>query len=213
MTAPSAPLAPCVARRADVRRVLLEAGLAAILGAALALLANQISPAGLKLTRDYFPKTAVGAMPVPPPVPTSTNVVSAAARLQAKGLQPLAHTNALQWFASPDYAQDRVIFVDARDDRHYQEGHIPGAYQFDHYHPENYIAAVLPVCLTAERIVVYCTGGDCEDSEFAAITLTGAGLAREKLFIYTGGVTEWKASGQALETGARRSGQLLGGKP
>ena len=209
MTTPPTRLAPGIAQRTNVSRVLLEASLAAAIGAVLALLANQLSPAGLKLSRPYFPKVAVGATPAPTP----TNAVSTASRLQAKGLQPLGHTNVLQWFSSPEYAQDQVVFVDARDDLHYQAGHIPGAYQFDHYHPENYIAAVLPACLAARKIVVYCTGGDCEDSEFAAITLTGAGLAREKLFIYTGGVTEWKAAGQALETGARRSGQLLDAKP
>jgi hypothetical protein len=30
------------------------------------------------------------------------------------------------------------------DDEHYRAGHIPGAFQLDHYHPENYLAAVLP---------------------------------------------------------------------
>jgi rhodanese-related sulfurtransferase len=67
----------------------------------------------------------------------------------------------------------------------------------------------MPLCLTAQKIVVYCTGGECEDSEFAAIMLRDAGVPRENLFVYTGGITEWKSQGRPVETGARASGQML----
>jgi rhodanese-related sulfurtransferase len=101
-----------------------------------------------------------------------------------------------------------VVFVDARDDQHYQEGHVPGAYQLDHYRPEKYLAPVLLVCQTAHQIVVYCNGGDCEDSEFTAITLRDAGILREKLLIYGGGLTEWLTNGLPVEIGPRNSGNL-----
>ena len=106
-----------------------------------------------------------------------------------------------------------MIFIDARDDHHYASGHIPGAWQFHHYRAENYLPAVLPVCLTALQVVVYCTGGDCEDSEFAAIMLREAGVPRDALSVYAGGITEWTANGLPVETGTRRSGELLKPKP
>jgi rhodanese-related sulfurtransferase len=58
------------------------------------------------------------------------------------------------------------------------------------------------------KVVVYCNGGECEDSEFAAIMLRDAGVPREALFIYAGGITEWKAQRLPMEAGARRSGEL-----
>ena len=68
---------------------------------------------------------------------------------------------------------------------------------------------MLNPCLQASQIVVYCHGGDCEDSEFAALALTqSAGVPAQKIFIYPGGLTEWEASGQPVETGARGSGSF-----
>jgi len=119
----------------------------------------------------------------------------------------------VQLFRDVRYEQGLVVFVDARDDAHYQAGHIPGAWQFNHYRAENYLDAVLPVCLNAQQVVVYCTGGECEDSEFAAIMLRDAGVPGEKLFVFTGGFTEWAGNKLPVETGARLSGQLLDHKP
>ena len=101
------------------------------------------------------------------------------------------------------------MFIDARDDKHYSEGHIPGAWQFNHYRAENYLAEVVPVCMNAEQIIVYCAGGDCEDSESAAIMLRDASVPGEKLHVYAGGYNEWLKLEAPVETGARRSGQLL----
>jgi len=98
--------------------------------------------------------------------------------------------------------------INARDEQHYREGHIPGACEFDPYHPEKYFATVLPVCQAAEQIVLYCNGGDCDDSESAAITLRDVGIANQKLFVYTGGITEWTTNGLPVEIGGRNSGNL-----
>jgi len=67
---------------------------------------------------------------------------------------------------------------------------------------------VLPVCQAAEQIVVYCNGGDCDDSESAAILLRDVGIANRKLFIYTGGIPEWTTNGLPVEIGGRNSGNL-----
>jgi rhodanese-related sulfurtransferase len=56
--------------------------------------------------------------------------------------------------------------------------------------------------------VIYCNGGDCDDSESAAITLRDVGIANPKLFIYTGGITEWTTNGLPVEIGGRNSGNL-----
>ena len=117
---------------------------------------------------------------------------------------------AAKLFRDPRFKQNSIVFIDARDESHYQEGHIPGAYEFDPYHPDKYLAAILPICRAAEQIVVYCNGGDCDDSETAAILLRNVGIANQKLFIYGGGITEWTNNSLPVETGARNSGSLRG---
>jgi len=189
------------------------------MGAAFALAANQVSPRGLALTRNYFPGATRPLRPTMtvihvPGDAARTNAPATlvaellAARLKAQGLQLLGSNQVAQLFRDPRYEQELVVFIDARDDQHYQEGHVPGAYQLDHYRAENYVATALPVCQTADQIVVYCNGGDCEDSEFTAITLSDAGIPKAKLFVYGGGMTEWITNGLPIEIGGRRSGNL-----
>ena len=67
---------------------------------------------------------------------------------------------------------------------------------------------VLPVCQKAEQIVVYCNGGDCDDSETAALLLRDVGIPNQKLFVYGGGMAEWITNSLPVETGARNSGNL-----
>lgn len=105
------------------------------------------------------------------------------------------------------------MFLDARDEAHYQAGHIPGAHLFDHYRAPNYLPTVLPVCLVAETILVYCNGGDCEDSEFAAVTLREVGVPGDKLGVLVGGFQQWETNGLPVELGVRNSGQLREARP
>ena len=200
-----------------MKRVLQEGALVAVIGAALAFVANGLSPHRLELTRDYFPGTKLTS---PTPV-AGTNLTGAAAettnsplellsvRLRENGLQLADSNKVMQLFRDPRREQDGVIFIDARDDEHYRAGHIPGAYHFDRFHPENYLTNVLQVCLTAQQIVFYCNGGDCDDSEHAAIMLRDSiGIPKEKVFVYGGGINEWTTNGLPIELGPRNSGQF-----
>jgi rhodanese-related sulfurtransferase len=187
-------------RQPEIKEVLLEAVLVAVIGAAFAFAANGISPLGLKLARNYFPTMTRRS------APSAVQLLSA--RLKEKGVQVLDGQQAARLFQDPRCQQEMIVFIDARDARHYEEGHVPGAYLFDPYRQEKYLATVLPVCQVAEQIVVYCNGGDCEDSEFAAEALRDAGVANQKLFVYTGGITEWTTNSLPVETGARKSGNL-----
>jgi len=218
---PSDPSIPALPNRTSrVRAVLAEAAIVAVIGGLFALALNALSPRGLTLARDYFPG-AIRNASLPPaasnlisaattgtntPTPTATELI--AARLKAKNLQVVSIDDIRQLLHDPRLQQNSVVIVDARDDAHYQAGHIPGAYLFDHYRAPQYLAAVLPVCLLAEQVIVYCLGGDCEDSEFAAVTLRDAGVSNEKLAVYAGGFTEWSTNGLPVELGARGSGVL-----
>ncbi len=185
---------------------------------ALAFAANALSPRGLTLTRNYFPTAR--AITAPGPVAGSGTILGDTNRV-LPALEPLAQQLKQEGLGLADsnlvtrlyqdarYQTGSIVFVDARDDDHYQRGHIPGAYQLDYYHPAPFLGTVLPACQIAEQIVVYCNGGDCEDSKHTAIFLRDAGVPASKLFVYAGGITEWLTNGSPVETGTRQSGTLL----
>jgi rhodanese-related sulfurtransferase len=197
----------------NAKAVVFEALFIAALGLVFALAANALSPRGLRLSRNYFPDAETPA-PVSSTVAATTSASTSAPnatiqRLQQRGLQLVSSNEVVELFRDPRYEQGLVVFIDARDDQHYGAGHIPGAWQFHHYRADDYLPTILPVCLNALKVVVYCSGGECEDSEFAAIMLRDAGVPRDLLFVYAGGILEWKASGLPVETGARLSGEFL----
>jgi rhodanese-related sulfurtransferase len=204
--------------------VVLEALCIAGMGAAFALLANALSPRGLSLTRDPFhlearPPTATARVSSPAQsggtgLPAAGEAEAAlAARLAASGLALVRSNQVEQLFRDPRRDAELVVFVDARDEPKYEEGHIPGAYRLDPYRPERELSSLLSVCATAEQIVVYCQGADCEDSELAAVILRDAGVPGSRLVVYAGGLGEWTTNGLPVELGARRSGRLRNAVP
>jgi rhodanese-related sulfurtransferase len=201
----------------QVNRVLQEAVVVALIGAALAFTANALSPRGLKLSRNYFPATRLVA-PAPSAGANGTAAIvpgtnspreRLSAQLRENGLQLADSNKVIQLFRDPRREQEGIIFIDARDDEQYGAGHIPGAYQFYHFQPEKYLTNVVQVCLTAEQMVFYCSGGECDVSVQAAVTLRDIiRIPREKLFVYDGGFAEWATNGLPIELGTRNSGQF-----
>jgi len=187
-------------------------------GIALAFAANQISPRGLALARNYFPTGTNNSVRAAANVGASTvgagtNSASfsfaqqLAAQMKQAGLQLIDGHQASQLFH--DSRSNRgIVFIDARDQSYYRESHIPGAYEFDPSHPESYFPAVLLVCRAAEQIVVYCNGGDCDDSQTAALLLRDVGIPNSKIFVYGGGITEWTNNRLPVEIGDRNGGNL-----
>jgi len=206
--------------------VLFEGLLIAVAGAVLSFSANWLatqltrhssSPMGLELCRNYFPEAGTPS----PAGPADANLHSQTggstnaaleplrARLRSQGLRLADSNQVSRLFQDPRRELNLVVFVDAREDpQQYHEGHVPGAYFFNHYHPDTYLGAVLPACQIAQEVVVYCTGGECEDSQFAAVMLRDAGIANDKIQVYGGGITEWVTNGWPVELGERNSGQI-----
>ena len=207
-------------------KALLEAAIVAVLGIAFAFLANQLSPRGLSPAMNYFPGGTAASQPphtaVPGQVSNSASAQPPALspdealreRIKTNGLQFLDRAGVEKLFHDPRRQEDLILFIDARDPDHYQEGHIPGAFDFYPYYPQKYLESVLAPCQIAEQIIVYCTGGDCEDSLSAALYLrAAAGVSSGKLFIYGGGFTEWDAAKLPVETGQRNSGDIRNPAP
>jgi rhodanese-related sulfurtransferase len=192
-----------------------EALLVALAGLVFALLANQLSPRGLSLTRNYFPAIAGGSpstMREQTVAATNQSPAEAlAVQIKASGLKLASGGQVIAWLADPRHQTQQIIFVDARNEEEFLQGHLPGAWLFDPYQPEKYFPAVLPSCQAAEQIIVYCHGGDCDDSLSAANLLKDAGIPAAKLWIYGGGMSEWETNGQPLEIGPQNSGQFKKG--
>jgi rhodanese-related sulfurtransferase len=104
-------------------------------------------------------------------------------------------------FEDPQTAQGLNIFVDARDDEHFAEGHIPGALQCFPYEAKRCLDRVKAAADGADKVIVYCEGGDCEDSIFMCRELTEAGVPTEAVFLFEGGWKEWSARGLPTEGG------------
>jgi rhodanese-related sulfurtransferase len=199
-----------VARSSRSLRLLFEAFIVTVVGVALAFAANQLSPRGLKLTRNY----AVDESPAPLANTNGTNT-TLESRLEEKNLQLIKRPAVEQLFHDPRLPQNLVLIIDAREEGAYLLGHIPGAYEFSPYYPENYLPTLLPLFSFAEQIIVYCTGGEeCPDSQAAALYLRDTvGIPNSKIFVYGGGFDEWEAAGLPTEKGPRNSGDIHeGGK-
>lgn len=172
----------------------------ALVGASFAFAANEMSPRGLKLQRNYFPSgiaaaTNAATITSPPRVANSERD-AVALRLKSKGLVCIGRDEVERLLGDP-----QVIFIDARAEEKFEAGHLAGAYELDAYHPERNLGTVLPLCQAATKVVVYCAGGECEDADAVAILLRDAGVAGDHLAVYGGGMDDWSSQHKPVEKG------------
>lgn len=84
-----------------------------------------------------------------------------------------------------------AIFIDARPEDHYLEGHIAGARNIYESEWQAHIPDLVQISRD-QLIVTYCGGGDeCELSHDLAKDLQGIGF--KKVVVYTGGIKDWTA--------------------
>jgi rhodanese-related sulfurtransferase len=89
------------------------------------------------------------------------------------------------------HSQKLAVFIDARDQWEFSEGHIPGAvnipeFSFD---PDNLILASIDF---DSLLIIYCDGDDCDTSKRLAKEIINLGY--KNVFVFLGGFTEWKNS-------------------
>ena len=104
-------------------------------------------------------------------------------------------------FDDPNTEMGLNVFVDARNDEAYEDGHIPGAIQADHYWIEDFIDNILLHAQVAEKLIVYCNGGNCEDSILVCSDLLDAGVSYDKIYLFAGGWEAWTAANMPVATG------------
>jgi len=96
----------------------------------------------------------------------------------------------------------KVPFLDARRTEVFREGHVAGARPFSVWESDidrKVVDLVGEGRDTAAPIVVYCSGGDCEDSHLLAQKLWGAGFGN--VLVYKDGFPDWVRRGGAIRTG------------
>lgn len=154
----------------------------------VALIANAFNDSsGLKLGRDYFPAEAA-------PAQRSTPLEH-----QFQSLT-LEDAKLYQEYAA---GEQGVVFLDARSEKLYRAGHIPGSHLCHHYQQDRYIPDLLPMMREADIVVIYCAGGDCEDSiQLATDLVYTHGLPLELMAIYEGGYDEWTQAELPVREGA-----------
>ncbi len=173
------------------RTLLGEAVLLAAITLAVALVANALHPKGLDLGRDYFPAPEIdveGNGEVKQGLQHDFNLISFD---DVKAWQP--------------YAKDEdggVVILDARSEKDYEVGHIPGARLCHHYHQDLYVPELLSLMNAADMVIIYCAGGECEDSiQLATDLVFTHGVHKELISIYEGGWEQWTEAGLDVQEG------------
>ena len=105
------------------------------------------------------------------------------------------------------FARGDALFIDARSQSLYAEGHILNAVNYPA--EENREALSRPLDAGSNRIlVVYCEGGDCLASVAVAKVLKKAGF--EDVRIFSGGWAEWSAAGRPSDKGMMSKFMIAG---
>ena len=93
--------------------------------------------------------------------------------------------------------QGRVLWIDARYQEQYDEGHIPGAVLLNEQHFDQQLFGLLDTLQTNTLpIIVYCSAAKCDASRHILERLKQT-LPVEKGFVLKGGWNAWKQSAAA----------------
>jgi rhodanese-related sulfurtransferase len=96
-------------------------------------------------------------------------------------------------------SKEKSIFLDARTESDYREGHIPGAILFDYYQFGRFADKVLPFLDPESEIIVYCSSPVCDSSSFLARELFALGY--HNVYVYKEGFSNWEREGLPVEKG------------
>jgi rhodanese-related sulfurtransferase len=112
---------------------------------------------------------------------------------------PICEIEPVLAVSSSANANPETFLVDARSHSNFASGHIPTAKNIPAEEISNLTAKnkTLGQIPKSAGIIVYCSGGECTDSNLVAKKLQRLGYTR--ISIYEGGWEEWMASGNSFE--------------
>jgi rhodanese-related sulfurtransferase len=148
------------------------------------------SPAGGETASALAPAVA----------PTSSTAPAAAPNVAPAGKTFAPHPDRASVEIGTDDAEqlfrEKRLFLDARRTTVYADGHIPGARSFPIWESDiaDRVKAFYEEGLDQNApIVIYCSGGDCEDSHMLAEKLYMVGF--NNLLVYKDGFPGWQKRG------------------
>ena len=145
----------------------------------LALVVNTFSPRGIALVGQW--DIAQGVVTASP---------AAGATGQPQEIDSIALAKAI-------FDEGEVLFVDARSQKDYANGHIPGAISLPVGQFKERIGSFLNRYPLEQPVVTYCSGRTCEDSHDLARFLSDIGFTNVRIFI--DGFQGWEAEGYPVE--------------
>jgi rhodanese-related sulfurtransferase len=155
-----------------MRRMILQMVALVIIGSAVGLTYNAVSPGGIPVKggkKEIFDTKNVRMMKL----------------------------DEVQYFLQ----QPGTVLVDARSIFEYKLGHIPGAVSLPADSFDPVFPKVAPQLKTAKLVIVYCSGGSCGTSEDVAKKLMDHGLTGDRLAIFTDGLPGWMGANLPIKTG------------
>jgi rhodanese-related sulfurtransferase len=116
----------------------------------------------------------------------------------------LSFDQAAELYNDPMTLAGAYLWLDARSQEAFERGHIAGARHCDPKYIQNFVS-LQPDVMAAQRVIVYCHGGECEDSLELADLLAHGGwvLDPSMIAIYKGGWEEWSQKQMPTATGAQ----------
>ena len=82
---------------------------------------------------------------------------------------------------------DSVLFIDAREEEYYHEGHIPNSICNDDF--DSLVYQIEDIITYKNGFVVYCSDDDCGSSEDLAYQLQDQGFTN--IYLFKGGWKQW----------------------
>lgn len=162
------------------RSIVVEIGLILLLATVTGLCINAVSPRGIALMGQWdVDKGVVTAAPKNSPVVHELEIH----RVEE---------------AYDLYRSAGALFVDARDESRFREGHIRGAVSLFPYDYDQLFEGFVTRYPDRDRLIVtYCSGRECEDSHTLAQYLIEDGYTQVRVFI--DGYPAWVAEGLPVD--------------
>ncbi len=149
-----------------------QSGVILAISVIIAFFTNHIRPDGIPLKGKWSPESRIS-------LPNGKSLV-------------ISVEDAKKYFES-----GKAVFLDARSERDYNNGHIKGAVNFPWHEFDQYFDKIVPDLSEDKVIIAYCDGMACTLSKDLALALFDLGFSN--VYVLVNGWTIWKASGLPTE--------------